>query len=546
MTKRILTLALLSILVVGCAKTGGQNVTQANGDQSWTVPGKLRIAIMTDVKNLNPLLSSNTTDIFIDMLMFEPLISANAKGDAVPMLATTVPSKTNGGISPDGLTVTYHIRPNAMWSDGVPVSSTDVKWSWQAIMNPNNNVISRHGYDFVRSIDTPNAHTVVVHLKKLFSPFVNTFFAPSDQPFPVAPAHILSKYPNINQVPFNSAPTVGDGPFTFVSWQHGDHIELKRNDSFFMGKPKLHSILIRIIPDENTSVNALRTHDIDWIFEASAHNYQSLSSIKGITIVRVDVNGYEYIQLNTQSPFLRDVRVRQAIAYAINKSKLVQTLVYGQMQEATADIPPWLWAYDPSIHSSAYDPATARTLLEQAGWSPGKDGIMRKNGQPLQLTLVVNPSNVTRRQAAVEIQSMLHSAGIEVAVKSYTADILFAPVGEGGILQGGKFDLGLAGWYAGIDPDDSSQLTCATVAPNGYNYSRYCSSAMDAAQNDALTHYSRAKRKIAYAKIQELLMRDIPMIYTYWERQIQPISVDFKGFAPNPVTEGWNAWEWSI
>ncbi|MHB8461922.1 MAG: ABC transporter substrate-binding protein, partial [Vulcanimicrobiaceae bacterium] len=120
-------------------------------------------------------------------------------------------------------------------------------------------------------------------------------------------------------------------------------MELKRNDAFFMGKPKLKSILIRIIPDENTSVNALRTHDIDWIFEASANNFKSLSAIPGISIVRVDVNGYEYLQLNTQSPALRDVRVRQAISYGIDKARLVQTLTFGQMQAATADIPPWLW-----------------------------------------------------------------------------------------------------------------------------------------------------------------------------------------------------------
>ncbi len=543
---RILAFAVVSLLVAGCAKSGGGSALQANGDHSWTVPGRLRMAIMTDVKNLNPLLNSNTTDVFIDMLMFEPLVSANQKGTVIPMLAAVVPSKENGGISADGLTITYHLRPDAKWSDGVPVSSTDVKWSWQAIMNPNNNVISRHGYDFIRSIDTPDAHTVVVHLKTRFAPFVNSFFAPSDQPFPVAPAHILAKYPNINQIPFNDAPTVSDGPFTFVSWQHGDHIELKRNDAFFMGKPKLKSILIRIIPDENTAVNALRSHDIDWIFEASANNYKALSTIPDVSIVRVDVNGYEYLQLNTQSPALRDVRVRRAISYGIDKARLVQTLTFGQMQAATADIPPWLWAYDPTLQSDPYDPAKARALLESAGWKPGKDGMMRKNGRPLELTLTVNPSNITRRQGAVQIQAMLATIGIDVHVKSYAADILFAPVGDGGILQGGKFDIEYAGWYAGIDPDDSSQLMCENVAPNGYNYSRYCSKAMDAAQNDALSHYSQAQRKIAYAKIQKLIIQDAPMIVTYWERQIQPISVDFKGFAPNPVTEGWNAWEWSI
>jgi peptide/nickel transport system substrate-binding protein len=109
----------------------------------------LRIAIQNDVKTLNPLLNSNTTDGLIADLMFEPLLAADAKGDPMPMLATSVPSTENGGITDDGLTVTYHLRKDAKWTDGQPVTSHDVKWSWQAIMNPNNNVVSRHGYDYI-------------------------------------------------------------------------------------------------------------------------------------------------------------------------------------------------------------------------------------------------------------------------------------------------------------------------------------------------------------------------------------------------------------
>ena len=232
----IATVAAMAAAAGGCSKVS----TQATGGRhSWTQPGVLRVAVQSDVKNLNPLLNSNTTDGFIAFLMFEPLLSADDKGNPVPMLATTIPSTENGGISADGLTVTYRLRTDAKWSDGVPVTSTDVKWSWQAIMNPNNNIVSRHGYDFIRAIDTPNAATVVVHLKSKFAPFVNTFFAMSDQPFPVAPAHVLSKYPDINQIPFNTVPSVSDGPFRFVQWSRGDRVTLTRNDGFFMGKPGL-------------------------------------------------------------------------------------------------------------------------------------------------------------------------------------------------------------------------------------------------------------------------------------------------------------------
>ncbi len=509
--------------------------------------GVLRVSIQQDIKNLNPLLNSNTTDGMIAFLMFEPLLHADAKGNPVPMLAATVPSTTNGGISKDGLTITYHLRKNVKWTDGVPVTGKDVKWSWQAIMNNNNNIISRHGYDYVRSIDTPDDYTVVVHLKQRFAPFINTFFADSDQPYPVAPAHILSKYPNINQIPFNNDPSVSDGPFKFVRWVHGDHMEFAANENFFMGKPGLKTVYIRVVPDENTSINLLRTHDIDWMYEASINNYPSVKNIPGVRLAWVNINGYESTWLNVQRPYLQDVRVRRAIMYAIDKKRIVDTLTFGQQIIATQDQPPFMWSHNPNI-----DPVyptniqQARALLQQAGWSPGPNGIMMKGGEPLTLVLVSNNSNATRRKNAVEVQQMLRAAGIDVEIKYYPGDVLFAPVGEGGILQSGKFDLGLAGWYAGTDPDDASQLTCANVAPAGYDYSRYCNPDMEAAQKIALNNYDQATRKQAYYRIQDLLARDIPMIFFYYTRQMHPISENFKGFDPNPVTESWNAWQWSI
>ncbi len=541
--RRAVALVALSVLLASCTRNAG---SVHGGQHSWTLPGVLRIAIQQDLKNLNPLLASNTTDVFVARLMFEPLISADDRGNPIPMLAIHVPTLENGGVSHDGLTITYHLRRDAYWTDGVPVTARDVKWSWQAIMNPNNDVVSRHGYDEIRAIDTPDPYTVVVHLKEKFSPFVNTFFAESDQPYPIAPAHVLDRLANINQIPFNNEPTVSDGPFRFGEWSRGDHITLLRNDRFFMGRPRLQRIELEIVPDENTSVNMLRTHAIDWIYQASIETYPQTSQIPGTHIAWMNVNGYEDIQLNDARPFLRDVRVRQAIAYALDKEQLIRTLTYGQQKEATEDIPDWMWAFDPNVRSYPHDVARARALLEAAGWTPGPDGIMRKNGQPLVLVEVTNNSNVTRRKESVIVQEQLRQAGIQMQVKYFPGDVLFAPAGEGGILQLGRFDISLAGWFSGIDPDDSSQYMCKNVPPGGYNYSRYCSAAMEAAQNDALTHFDQATRKNAYARIQRLLHDDVPEIFVYWYRFQQPISNDFKGFDPNPVEESWNAWQWSI
>jgi peptide/nickel transport system substrate-binding protein len=542
--KSFQAVALVAIVLAACSRVGGGGA--AGQQHSWTQPGVLRVAIQTDLKNLNPLLNSNTTDVFVDRLMFEPLLTADAKGNPLPMLAAQVPTTENGGISADGLTITYHLRKDAKWSDGVPVTSRDVKWSWQAIMNPDNNVVSRHGYDYVARIDTPNPYTTVVHLKQRFAPFVDTFFAESDQPYMIAPAHVLERYPNLNQVPFNGAPTVSDGPFKFVQWAHGDHITLARNDAFFLGRPQLDRIVVRVVPDEDTSVNLLRTHAIDYMFQASIENYEALRSIPDIRIVWVNVNGYYYIQLNLARPYLSDRRVRLAIAYAIDKNELIRTLTYDTQTVATADIPDWMWAFNPSVRSYPHDPGESRMLLREAGWAPGPNGIMQKNGRELQLVLVTNNSSATRRREATEVQAMLREAGIGAEIKYYPGDVLYAPAGMGGILQLGRFDMTVSGWYAGIDPDDSTQFTCENFPPSGYNYSRYCNDQMQAAQKIALTHYDRASRLGAYYRIQEILLRDNPAIFTSWLRQMEPISIDFRGFDPNPVVESWNAWQWSI
>jgi peptide/nickel transport system substrate-binding protein len=542
--KRILALAVLAASLAACTKVSTEDA--GGGRHSWTQPGVLRVAIQQDVKSLNPLLASNTTDVFIGRFMFEPLLTADSKGNPLPMLASVVPTVQNGGISTDGLTVTYHLRKDAKWTDNVPVTSKDVKWSWSALMNNANNVVSRHGYDYVKSVDTPDDFTVVVHLKTKFSPFVNTFFAESDQPFPIAPEHILGKYPNINEVQFSSEPNVSDGPFRFAEWSRNDHITLVRNDAFFLGKPNLDRIEIKVIPDEDTSVNLLRTHGIDYMYEASQRTYEEIKDIPDIKMVWVNVNGYYDVQLNLARPYLSDPNVRDAIAYAIDKNELMKTLTFNTQTVATEDIPDWMWAFNPKVHSYPHDPAKARELLRSSGWSPGPDGIMRKNGEPLVLVMVSNNSNATRKQMSVQVQQMLKQAGIDAEIKYYPGDVLFAPAGMGGILQLGRFDLSVAGWYSGIDPDDSSQFLCQDFPPGGYNYSRYCSKEMEAAQNDALTHYDRPTRQAAYFKIQEILARDNPFIFTWWLKQLHPISVDFKGFDPNPVVESWNAYQWSI
>jgi peptide/nickel transport system substrate-binding protein len=535
-------LLVLAIGIAGCSKEGAY----AGARHPWTQAGHLRIAIGEEPKNLNPLIAGTTYEGFIDRLMFEPLISADPHGNPAPILVTRVPSQANGGISTDGLTIRYDLRHGMHWTDGVAVTSRDVVFSWKALENPSNNVVSRHGYDDVRSIDMPDANTAIVHLKRPFAPFVNTFFAESDQPYEIVPAHVLAAYPNVNQVPFDSAPNVSDGPFRFARWQRGDRIVLDANPNFFIARPGLNRVTLEFIPNEDSAANLLRTHEVDYIFQPSIQMYPTLRGLPDARVVWVNANGYEGMELNTSRPELADPRVREAIAAAIDKDALTRQLTYGQETTATEDLPNWIWAFDPSVKSVPYDPATAKSLLARAGWVPGPDGVVRKDGRPMELLLATNSASASERSESLLLQAALRKIGVAVDVKFYPPDILYAPQGMGGIQHGGKFDLLVYGWYSGIDPDNSSQFACENLPPHGYNDSRYCSAAMDAAQTLALSRYDLASRKRAYSKIEGLLAADNPLILFWWQRQQEALSVDFHGFASNPVDEAWNAWQWNI
>jgi len=364
-----------------------------------------------------------------------------------------------------------------------------------------NNVISQTGYALVRSVDTPDPWTVIFHMKQRFSPAVDTLFAESDSTYNVVPEHILGKLQNLNNAGFNSAP-VGTGPFVFKEWARGDHLTLAANPHYYLSAPKLKEIVIKFIPDENTELSGLRTHDLDWQFEASPDQYDQLKKIPDVRLVLQNRNEYERIEINTRHPPLNDVRVRQAIAYRLDRPELVRNLTFGSATPADQDLPPFMWAHAGDIMRYPHDPARAKALLAQAGWTAGRDGIAQKNGRRLVLTLAAEVSNVTRRLAVVQTQALLRQVGIEVEPKFYPGAILYAAMGENGILQSGRFDLAWDAWVAGIDPDQSSMFLCNAQPPHGNNTPRYCNAGMDAAQHVALEHFvaRRARRPTPTSK----------------------------------------------
>ncbi len=196
-----------------------------------------------------------------------------------------------------------------------------------------------------------------------------------------------------------------------------------------------------------------------------------------------------------------------------------------------------LWAADTSLRPIALDPERARSLLAQAGYGPQR---------PLGLDLAILQSSQTHRLEAVVLQDELRRIGVDVRVHAYLGNVFDAPPSEGGILTRGRYDLALYGWFAGMDPDDSGQFSCDQRPPDGYDHSFYCSAAMDAAQRDALRPSDEPARKRAYARIEALLLRDVPIDFLGSPVALSALSDRIGGFSPTLVTQSANAQHWTL
>jgi len=362
----------------------------------------------------------------------------------------------------------------------------------------------------------------------------------------VLPKHILGKYADINRVDFNSQP-IGTGPFIVERWQRGSKIVFRANPHYWRGAPKLREIWYTPVPDENTIVTLLKSHDADLEYNGSSVDYPQFQGIPGTRIVLTPFTSYSQISLNFASPQLGDVRVRRALWYALDVKLLIRDVTHDVNVPGFTDQPSFLWAYNPDVMHYDFDPVKARALLAAAGWVPGPDGIRVKNGKRLQIVLATASGSATGNATAVLAQRAWHDVGVETQIKSYVTSLFFASYGAGGILQTGKYDVSFSSWANGVDPDDSTLWMCDQIPPHGQNTSRFCDPQLDAAERVALGSNDRAVRKKAYDQIQSILAARVPMIVTWFTRRIAVTNTDLKNYRPaHAVTSFWNPYEWEI
>ncbi|MDB5092128.1 MAG: appA 2, partial [Candidatus Eremiobacteraeota bacterium] len=253
---------LLSLAIVSGCASQQIGAAPSDGRHPWTTPHVLRYATGEDIVGLNPHLNQQLTLSFMSSLTMAWLVRYDRHNRPVPELALAVPTRANGGVAADGKTITYRLRRDAKWSDGVPFTSADVKFSTDVVRNPANNEGTHQGFDLIDRVDTPDPYTVVFHLLRPYSGFYVNFFSSGGANPCILPKHLLGSLASINEAPYNALP-VGIGPFKYVAWKRADSVEMVPDPLYFGRKPKLQRIIFKIIPDRNTMLTQLSTHEID-------------------------------------------------------------------------------------------------------------------------------------------------------------------------------------------------------------------------------------------------------------------------------------------
>lgn len=502
--------------------------------------GQVVYGSLQEPDTLNPLFSEYIAAAEVGSLVFSGLVISNDKGEWIPDLAAQIPTVKNGGVSRDGLVVTYHLRQGVTWHDGATFSAEDVKFTWQVIMNNKNPVILREGYNKIAAIDTPDANTVIIRFKEYYAPYLTLFTT-------ILPKHILANSSDISKSPFNRAP-VGTGPFKLKEWRIAEAIIFEANTAYFRGRPKLDGVVYKFIPDSNLLLNQLKSGEIDIAGNLAFILLDQVKGVAGINTIITPNMIWEHIDLNLDKPIFQDVRVRKAIALAIDRQAIINSAIKNAATPAATDQSPLSWAYNPALKAPTRDVNAARELLEQAGWKLGNKGVLVKETQTLAFQLVTTGKDRVREIIVQNIAEQLKEVGIGVEIQYVDAPILFSDV-----LKNRRFDAAMYSWVTGMDPDNvsfwhSKQIPSAMNGYSGQNYSGWRNSEIDTLTEQGLYTVDTEVRKQIYFRIQDIISQEYPVIPLYFRANIDVAKPIVANFKPNPTPGGnfWNAWEWGM
>jgi peptide/nickel transport system substrate-binding protein len=475
----------------------------------------------------------------IESCVVEGLVTNDEKLTIVPVLAIEVPTIANGGVTlrkDGGMDVTWRLRPGVKWHDGVPHTSADVKFTVDAINKGDWKPESVDGFDRIASVDTPDPLTAVVHYKEVYAPYQLQFVRGT------LPKHILDGKSIDAATEYNRAP-LGTGPYRVKEWKTGEYILLEAVPNYWRGAefPKIKRLLFRFLTNTTTRINQLKSGEVQMVALVPWDKVRELRGLPNVRLNQVLGNGYEHVTLNQKHfPPFADVVVRRAMAHAINRELIVNTLLDSLVQVVDGAIQPLSPAYEKNVTRYAYDPARARVLLDSAGWVPGADGIRVKGGTRLAFTLITQSGFAIRENVSQALQKQFRDVGIDASVR------LIDGTSISSIWFKGDFDAMLHWWQQGADPELTLFFAADRMPPAGRNINYFRDDSLTALLYQSDRTANEAARNELLRTAQRRIATLVPELPLYNTSKVDAVPSTLEGFTGNPTNAGpfWNVYQW--
>jgi peptide/nickel transport system substrate-binding protein len=517
---------LLSIILplMACAGSAPSDGTRAAAPAANQPAGQITLGSSEEPEHLNPLyvLPHHFPQHAPFVLVFDSLLQIAPDGSLRPRLAASWEA------APDNLSLTFHLDSRARWHDGQPVTAADVAFTFTALADPAQNT-AKDGTEALARVEALDAQTVRFTLKR-----VDPLFLPKAGSRAIVPEHLLAGQ-DPARASFNQQP-VGSGPYRFVSWQPASAIVMDANPDYFLGPPKIGRVVFKVVPDQNVLVAQLRAGEVDYGL-VEPRDARVVEGIAAVRLAEAPSPRYYSIGLNLRLPIFQDRTVREALLLATPRQELVDQVLEGHGTVLHSNATPASWAYNPDVPQYPYDPGRARTLLTAAGWAPGGDGVLAKNGQRLAFAVAYVGSEKQTEQALVVLQQRYKAVGVAITLQGLEASDLLSkrwPKGE--------FEASFQLWNPVYDPDQNSTFR----SRGGYNGTGYSNPAVDGLFDEALSTLDQAARKRAYGQIQAILAQDLPMLWLYSNNEVHALSRRIAGFQPHPINSFWNLPDWML
>jgi len=524
-------------------------------------PAKDKVVTMTftggDPESLNPIYAYSWTAECIFDLNLMSLWNIDADGKYVMDLAEELPTVENGGLSQDGLVITYKLRKDAVWSDDTPVTADDAVFTYEMIMNDGNSSYSRYPWDtYVESVTAVDAHTLQIKLTGPYADWSTSLFTGISR---VIPKHILEPVfqaeKTLDNAEWNRLPSVSNGPFIVTEFEPSSHLTFEANPKYWRGRPKLDKIFMRLSEDRAAQLASLASGESDigtYIIGSEVPEIEKMGNVG----IQTYPNGYQValflnVDPKTTNPGMTDPMVRRAIISAIDRDLINKELYHGLYE-----IPATYWhgtVYDnPDLKPYPYDKEAAKKLLDDAGWvdSDG-NGFRDKGGVELALRYVYIGGDETGDTMVASIQQMLGDVGIKVELLPNTYEVLWASYDEDGPMAHGLYEMthfsdGL--WY--FPSPDTSYFLCdqipSTENPYGYNWYGVCDAKLDELFKAQAVELDPQKRIAMFHEIGKIMYDQVYLIPLHTDPDVWAINdrltdVRFSGADPLMF-----AYEWDV